>query len=299
MDETPQERFLKELSDKVLQQEVNGSKEEKDWFIRLRFHPSNYEIDNENKEKNDLLKLMDAKLNYKPTNIQRTQSQVIDAFIYQYHAEMVEDQVDIESLKNPKRGERGIWKKVYHWLWNDKFPRWQFNQFWQQFKQQETSQPNWIKFVPTERGMYWEEPVNSTPTIPCNQPLKMELNLNYPDCYLLLLNRELNTNTRFLVCPSLAFAPDNKIDQPPILLPQMGSIATQKNRFIEFKGEGVEEYLGIVSEKPIEIERLTCNHKQQFPILEDDSLNQLWQQLQQQQNWQVFYQSFQVVKPQP
>ncbi|WP_254174773.1 hypothetical protein [Planktothrix pseudagardhii] len=293
--------FLNDLATELFKDDVNGVKKEKECFFKLRFNPENYKISNKNikEEKDDLLTLIKKQLGYAPTNIARLQRQVIENLITIYQQELIQDNVNIEALTHAEPGQKGIWQQVYHWLHDKKFPRWQFNQLWEQFKQQGNPQPDWIKFAPTVRGMYWEEPVNSTPTIPCDLPLRMELNLNYPQSYLLLLNRELNTNTRFLVCPSLAFAPDNKIDQPPILLPQMGSIATQKNRFIKFDGEGVEEYLGIVSEKPIEIDGLTRNPKQQFPILEDDILNQLWQQLQQQQNWQVFYQSFQVVKPQP
>ncbi|MBD2481853.1 hypothetical protein [Planktothrix sp. FACHB-1365] len=293
--------FLDELATILFKDDVTVNKREKECFFKLRFHPDNYNICNKSSDpqKDSLLKLIKQQLGYCQDNIQRLQNEVIENYLIKIHEkELIQDQVNIAALINRRKGEKGIWQQVYHWLHDKKFPRWQFNQLWEQFKHQGNPQLDWIKFAPTVRGMYWEEPVNSTPTIPCNEPLRMELNLNYPDRYLLLLNRELNTNTRFLVCPSLAFAPDNKIDQPPILLPQMGSIATQKNRFIKFDGEGVEEYLGIVSEKPIEIEGLTRNPKQQFPILEDDILNQLWQQLQQ-QNWQVFYQSFQVVKPQP
>ncbi|MBE9146754.1 hypothetical protein [Planktothrix mougeotii] len=291
--------FLDELATILFKDDVTVSKREKEWFFKLRFHPDNYNICNKSRDpkKDDLLKLIKQQLGYCQDNIQRLQNEVIENYLIKiYEKELIQDQVNIDALINRKQGEKGIWQQVYHWLHDQKFPRWQFNQRWEQLKQQETPQPDWIKFAPTFRGMYWEEPVNSTPTIPCNQPLIMKLNLNYPQSYLLLLNRGLKA--RFLVCPSLAFAPDNQIDQPPILLPQTGSIAAQRNISIQFTGEGVEEYLGIVSEKPIEIDGLTCNPKQQFPILEDDILNQLWQQLQQQQNWRVFYQCFQVVKPQ-
>lgn len=234
-------------------------------------------------------------LGYPPTHIRRLQHQVIEQLTNVYKQELIQDGVNIEALNNAQRGQKGIWKKVYDWLEDQKFPRWKFNQLWQQFKQQETSQPDWIKFVPTERGMYWEEPVNAIPTIPCDLPLRMQLTLDFPESFLLLLNRGINTG--FLVCPSLAFAPETRIAQVPILLPQPGSIATQRNKFIEFREEGFEEYLAIVSKQPIEIDGLTCNCKKQFPPLEDDILNQLWEQLQHQQNWRVFYQSFQVVKP--
>ncbi|WRH64910.1 MAG: hypothetical protein RSE13_12970 [Planktothrix sp. GU0601_MAG3] len=292
--------FLDDLATILFKDDVNGSKGEKEWFFKLRFHPDNYNIDNQNnKEKeDDLLSLIKKQLGYCQNNIQRLQTEVIKNLIKIYEKELIDDQIDIEGLQNLTPGQKGTWKKVYAWLWEYQFPRWEVDQIWKRFQTQTGLQQNWIEFSPNgERGMVWKDPQPNSAKIPCDQPLQMKINLEYPNHYFLLFNR--GFTSRFLVCPSLAFAPTNKISESPMILPQMGSIAFNNQIAIEFNQPGIEEYLGIVSEFPLNLEALNQIKDQQFPSVKPELMLELWQQFEKQNKtrWHIFYQKFEVLPP--
>ncbi len=292
--------FLDDLATILFKDDVNGSKPEKECFFKLRFHPDNYNIDNKNNQEteDDLLRLIKKQLGYGQNNIQRLQAEVIKNLIKIYEKELIDDQIDIEGLQKLTPGQKGTWKKVYTWLREYKFSRWEVDQIWQRFQTQTGLQQNWIEFSPDgERAMVWKDPQPNSAKIPCNQPLQMKINLEYPNHYFLLFNK--GFTSRFLVCPSLAFAPTNKISESPIILPQMGSIAFKNQIAIEFNQPGIEEYLGIVSEFPLNLEALNRIKDQQFPSVKPELMLELWQQFEKQNitRWHIFYQKFEVLPP--
>jgi hypothetical protein len=136
------------------------------------------------------------------------------------------------------------------------------------------------------------------PTIPINQSLWMAIDLELqPDknYQLLLLNRSQDGES--LLCPSSAFAPNALIDKPPILLPQKDSWAAQAENPINFKFGKLEteEFLAIVLDKPLDLPWLTPRKEQAIPQWRAERIQELFEALEQQENWQVFYQSFEVV----
>jgi hypothetical protein len=220
-----------------------------------------------------------------------------------YEAEIRADGVDVDSLLNGKQGERGTWEVVYDWLWKHKYLRWLEENGWQILQEKAKSPDNWIKFLTedevailgTNRGSYLEPPPPEvTPNIPAKQRLLMAINLEYPNYQLLLFNR--SEQGTVLHCPSFGYALNPIMDKPPISLPQKDSFAHQTGQKFIFKETGKEEFLAIVLEKPLNLNWLTPQRQDALPKCNAERIQELFYQLEQQGNWHVFYQNFEVVE---
>ncbi|NEP32766.1 MULTISPECIES: hypothetical protein [Moorena] len=112
----------------------------------------------------------------------------------------------------------------------------------------------------------------------------------------MLLNRGIDNKdvvTNYVVCPSQAFAPDNRLTQKKMLMPQSGAMCEE----ITFDTVGQEEFLAIVLEDSLDFPWLTPNQEEPVPIWNPERLKELWARLAgDSNNWQAFYRSFQVVK---
>ena len=226
-----------------------------------------------------------------------------------YEAEMRTDGVDVDSLLNGKKGEKGTWEVVYDWLWHHKYLRWLDENGWQILQEKAKSPPNWLQFLTKEemasvqrgtRAVILPPPPPAvqkiTPTIPAEKSLWMVIDLEFDNSQLLLLNR--SQDGEFLLCPSSAYAPHPIIEKPPILLPQKDSWADQDESKTNFKfGKLVkEEFLAIAVEKPVSLPWLIPREEEALPEWNAERLKELFEQLAKQDNWQVFYQSFEVVE---
>lgn len=223
-----------------------------------------------------------------------------------YEAEIRADGVDVDSLLNGKQGERGTWEVVYDWLWKHKYLRWLDENGWQILQEKAISAPDWIQFksqqemASSKRAPKRRSPPASVQKvgskIPAHEALLMEVNLAYSNYQLLLFNR--SAEGQYLLCPSLEFAPNGMIDKSPILLPQQGSYADDYDEKENFTFEviGQEEFLAIVLEKPLKLDWLTPREEDSLPECNGKRFKELFDELEQQENWQVFYQSFQVVE---
>jgi hypothetical protein len=62
-----------------------------------------------------------------------------------------------------------------------------------------------------------------------------------------------------------------------------------------FQDAGKEHFLGIVMENPLDLLWLRPNAQEPVPSLDANRFNELWNNLEQQGNLQLFYKSFDVV----
>jgi hypothetical protein len=238
------------------------------------------------------------------TSIGTTSQNVVKAMVNKYQAEMENHGVDIAILLNGQQGQRGTWQKVYNWLWQHKYPRWLAANSWELLRENATSPANWIRFLTEEmadlgrfRGPYLEdedpEP-EIPPIIPVDKKLWMAIDLQYSNCQFLLFNR--SEAGVVLLCPSFGYAPNPVIDKPPLLLPQRDSFAEQKSQKFLFKDKGQEEFLGIVLNKPLNLPWLIPQQQERIPKWNTERIMDLFNHLEQSGEWQVFYQSFEVVE---
>lgn len=223
-----------------------------------------------------------------------------------YEAEMRADEVDVDSLLNGKQGEGSPWKVVYDWLWNKKYLRWIDENGWQILQEKAISAPDWIQFksqqqmASAKRAPKRRSPPASAQKvaskIPAHEALWMVVDLAYSNYQLLLFNR--SAEGQYLLCPSLEFAPNAMIKKPPILLPQKSpwyDDPDEKENFT-FEVVGQEEFLAIVLEKPLKLDWLTPREEDSLPECNGQRFKELFDELEQQEKWQVFYQSFEVVE---
>lgn len=235
------------------------------------------------------------------TSIGTTQQNVVQAIVNFYQEEMEKDLVNINIFLSDQKIPRGSWRKIYHWLWNHKYLRWLDENGWQILQEKAKSAPNWLKFKTTEEILALhagtKAPTVRTrkapeikPTIPANESLLMEIDLEYPNYQLLLFNR--SQQGKILLCPSFVYAMNPIIKKPPILLPQKDR---SEDTFM-FEEMGKEEFLAIVLEKHLSLPWLTPREEEDLPTWNAERIKELFEQLEQQDSWQVFYQSFEVVE---
>lgn len=291
--------FLEQTAEECFLCSGNGSNLKEKTFIKQRFHPKN---NGENfKLHKQIAKLMEEIPGLEgdcETAIGTTCKLVVHALVTTYNSEMTMDGVDIKELLHCKRGQRGPWKKVYSWLHDFKFPRWRSDFIWQTWQDQAPFNQDWICFCEKDcRGMRVPTPLPPSNQIEMNKPLIMHINLDHSEQYLLLLNRgkdKQGKETKYLVCPSQAFAPQIEPIRNLKCLPLSGAMLPE----IIFNATGEEEYLGIVVNNiPENIPWLNPNPQEPAPQWDKVRIYQLWQELEQQAVCQFFYQSFEVVSP--
>jgi len=171
--------------------------------------------------------------------------------------------------------------------------------FWQFLQKKAESTANWLLFFPEEnlKILKKQTPPFSgqeiTPTIPANKSLRMLINLNFTNYQLLLFTR--SEQELCLLCPSSAYAPNSIMEKSPIVLPLKNSWADENKTNFEFS-TGKEEFLAIALEKPLSLPWLAPRPQEELPELNAERIKELSEQLRQQDNLQVFYQSFLVLE---
>jgi hypothetical protein len=288
-------QFLEEINNECFpSNSVRQRKIREKTFLSLRFHPDNQELlHTEIAQKMEKIPGLEGDC---ATSINTTCQNVVRAMATQYDSEMRADGIDVDCLLKGERGRGGAWEKVYTWLHNYKYPRWRAQWIWQAFKKK--AQPHnrhWLSFqvCDSTRGMI--VPLPREEGIEIQKPLVMKLDIEHSEGYLLLLNRgsdDCGSQTRYLVCPSQAFAPKLEPITNLLFLPQPGAMC----REIKFDAIGEEEYIGIVvNEIPEHLTWLKPNEYEPAPIWDDARIYELWQEIEQRSDCQIFYQSFKTV----
>lgn len=216
---------------------------------------------------------------------------IVERIVKTYQQEMQHNNIDTESILKtdkgrPKKGD-SPWEKVYHWLWDHKFPSWvkeQYkcagdNWFLEVLSKNANPDNDWVEFNTLPEGTRIAKGGNRrSHTIYTNQSYLMSLKLPYPNHHLLLLNRaegEIN-----LMCPSSDFAPISLLSQDAIAIPRENA----KYVDIVFDSPKREEFFAIV------VNTLPPKNE-----VNSDTLFQFWKEsLEEQKNWQVFYKAFEV-----
>jgi hypothetical protein len=305
---TPAEKFLNEIAGELKTQPGYNIREEV--FFPLRY-AKNRPVAVQHRTIAEKLMPEDPRLgpgDYE-ASIGTTSQNVLRAIVNKYKEEMTADGVDVKIFLNGQRGQGGIWRTAYEWLWEQKYRRWLEANSWELLREKAKSPANWIQFLTEEdkqKVLAGETRVRRpsrpasvekiTEKIPVNQPLYLEVNLEYPQHRLLLVNG--NTEGQYLFCPSLDFAPDSILENPPFVLPQAGSWAEQngENEKILFEDVRREEFMAIVLDKDVNFDWMKPSEEESLPEWTGQRILDVFKQLEQSGEWQVFYQSFEVVE---
>lgn len=288
------DKFIEEIANSLFPDQTPAPEEHR-YLFRLRFHPDNYQFKN-NLGKDDeptIARFIKQEFNYLP-DIQRRLADVIGEVVNQYQVELDSDKQESQSWSNAGRGKRGIWREVYRWLWDYKFPRWQLdNSYWEPLKQQ-VDDKNWIQIKPeTEKN--WELPPEPEP-LPVGEPLFITIKLPPESRYLLLLHRGLTQ--RCFLCPSYVFAPEYRADENVVRLPQSESYWYQQKKMgIRLTTPGTDEYIAIALKEALDFDWLKPTRQELIPNWTSDRMDQLLGWLRDNSSsWQGCYQEFKVVK---
>lgn len=287
--------FMHKIADTVFGETLSEDKTtEKRCFLR-RFDPENLF-----KKNTDIAELIKQDMNngYCVNTMARTLRDTIKALVNRYKAEIKTDDINPESWINRERGEKGAWPEVYDWLWNHQYLRWLEANSWQFLQEKAKPSEHWLQFLSPDKidlrcPSLRLPPPETKPTISANKHLWMVVDLDCANAQLLLLNR--SEQGKCLLCPSFGYAKNAAIQKPPILLPQEDSWAGQTQQKFIFNELGQEEFLAIVLDQPLDLPWLTPRKEEAIPQWTAERIKELFEKLEQQDNWQVFYQSFDVV----
>ncbi|EAW33335.1 hypothetical protein [Lyngbya sp. PCC 8106] len=291
------DKFLKEIANSLFFDKTPAA-EEHQCLFRLRFHPENYKLQTNPRQDNNntIASLMKQELNCLPTDIQGRLAEVIRELVNQYQLELDSDKQESQNWINRKQGQRGIWREVYQWLWDYKFPRWELDHlYWEPLKQQVYDE-NWIKIKP-ETVRNWELLELPEPEpLPVGEPLFITIKLPPESRYLLLLHRGITQ--RCFLCPSMVFAPQYRADENVIRLPQTESYWYQQKKIgIRLTTPGTDEYIAIALKEALDFDWLNPTKQELIPNWTSDRMEQLLGWLSDNpSSWQGCYQEFKVVK---
>ncbi|NET42097.1 hypothetical protein [Okeania sp. SIO2B3] len=293
--------FLDYISKKIFP--GNAPPELQHWTFTERFYPNNYSLKNTEIAKG--LEKMQGK--YNPSGINQHIKEVIEKIYREFQDELAQDGITEEKLNlGNYKGKPGRktsstarpWEIIYEWLWNQKYYRWLPDYIWENWKQKAQTNLDWIQFCPhsedySSKGMKIP-PALPKESLPINTPLNLKINLDTPGSYLLLFNRGRDSQgniTKYLVTPSKAFAPSYQIVEKTTSIPLQNAICKD----IQFDTVSTEEYIGIVINNPLDLPWLNPDSHNPIVEWEGKELEQVWEQLRSQDNWQVFYQNFDVI----
>lgn len=310
---TPAEKFLSEIAGELKTQPGYNIREEV--FFPLRY-AKNRPLTVQHRTIAEKFMPQDPRLgpgDYAAA-IGTTSQNVLRAIVNKYKEEMTADEVDVNILLNGQKGQGGIWRTAYEWLWEQKYPRWLEANSWDILREKAKSPASWIQFKTNEEvaqlGVY-RGPIlppappavqKNTATIPANQSLWMVIDLDFSKSPVLLLNR--SQDGECLLCPSSAYAPNAIMEEPPLLLPQKDSWAALDEEKTNFKFDklGKEEFLAIVLKQPLNLPWLTPREDEGLIEWNGERIMDLFdhlEHLEQPGEWPVFYQSFEVVELKP
>ncbi len=252
--------------------------------FRLRFDP-----DNEKLENTDIAGIIKKELNggFSENSINPILGDVIKKIKDKFAPEMAADGIDIAKL-TPGRGKpkESPWKIVYRWL----RMRW----IWQSLVEKADKHCEWIDFLhPENHHGIVIPPPRQKRQLQVKAAYSLRIELQHYSRNLLLLNQ--GWQTKYVLAPSIAFAPKCQLDGKPMWIPQDGSILQECKEWINFDTPGKEEFVGIVLDENLDFDWLDLREDNHAPTWDETRLSQLWSYLEGKENWQVFYQDFEVV----
>jgi len=294
---TLQQKFIEQIAGELFPGRRHS--EAQKLCFQLRFHPLYRE---ENHEK--IAQRISDKLKggFTESSIAPTVSDVVQKLRGKFEENMQADGVPVDRLNAGKGRPQDIspWEIVYNWLWQTEFPRrgWELSKqiaacALEELQMQPVAEDRRLDLKDAERD--WEDDIPEVcgNTIQKGKPYRLQVELQQQGC-LLLINQGVS-GTKYLLCPSKAYAPDCKIGAAaPMALPQKEAL--QKTP-LTFNAVGDEFFMAIVTEQPLKLSwvRPESNPNDEIAISEE-RLREIFQKVAQQPSCQVFYKTFAVAE---
>jgi len=294
--------------DKILESFLSNKKLntlERDVF-RLRFSKKN-----EDKTHGEIAKEIEKKRDKEgrpignfTNSINTTVQQVVHALADQYEEEIRVDGFDSLLWRNTKRGGKvegkdgrfSPWKDAFLWLWEKKYHCWVWSWVWEQLivQAREAGEQITLREVSISAGRTLDIPEMPRFVVLKDRPYQLYINLKR-NASLLVLGQS-TSGKRLCYCPSQAFAPtNNKISaSEPTVLPESESPAAVARKYFTYREVGEEWVLAIVTSEQLNRSWTNVGGTKWIHELTAASLIDLWEQLQQQPDAELFFKLFEV-----
>lgn len=287
-----QEKFLEDLTEQLFLPRQHS--EVQKLCFQLRFHPSNW-----NDKHSQIADKISKKLNdgFSKGSIYPTVTDVVKKVKDKFEVQMQADGVDTEKLirvqqGTPSASEESPWQIVYKWLWETEFPR----RGWQLSKEIAIYADEQMQMQPlvTEEDFrdldLSDNPDVGERTIQKGKEYRLQVNLQQSG-YLLLINQGVS-GSKYGICPSWRYNPDCQLlSSIPMAVPNEKGLA----KFLRYNAVGDEYFLAIVTEKPLKLSWVRPDSKPNDIAINEGRLDEIFKQVGQEQNCQVFYKTFEVI----
>ena len=297
------DKFLEEQANKIFR---NNYSQKQYLGFTLRFDTDNVEehiIPHKEIAEKIADSLQTEGKNFNQSSINQIVREVINKIYNTFSQELEQDGIPRHIIQPHTNTRKNRWQILYHWLWDNKYPRWLWDTLKQQAQQESDRQ--WIKFsdvgnldensrgidIYTEEIKQWKE--QRQHLIHKDRPLTIQINLQTGK-HLILINRSQdyeNNETRYLVVPSPAFAPNLRLSGLNQKIPQPEAICND----IKFRTPGIEEFIGILVDDKFDFSFLDPNQDEAILQWSDEHLKEIGDHLDRIGNWQVFYKKYTVV----
>jgi len=287
-----QEKFIEDLTEQLFPPRQRS--EVQKLCFQLRFHPINW-----NDKHGQIADKISKKLNdgFSKLSINSTVTDVVKKVKDKFEVQMRADGVDTEKLirvqqGTPSASEESPWELVYKWLWEKEFPRrgWEFSKEMAIYAD-EKMQMEPLFMEEDCRDLDFSDNLDiGERTIQKGKEYRLQLNLQQSG-YLLLINQGVS-GSKYGICPSWRYHPDGQLlSSIPMAVPNEKGLAN----FLRYNAVGDEYFLAIVTEQPLKLSWARPNSKPNDIAINEGRLHEIFKQVGQQQNCQVFYKTFEVI----
>jgi len=288
-----EERFLEEVSDHAFKDKRNGLV--KKTFFQLRFNPRNRE-----QTLGEIAEAMNKQLGEEyEGKIKDIAQRAVLTLKNHYEKEIRADGID-PGLWSVGRGGKveGVegrvspWQEAYDWLWTKKYAQW----VWDRLIEQAREAGEQITLTEVNSSADRDPALPRSPKNVAlkDEPYQLWIDLKQ-DGFLLVLG-QWTSGQKCCYCPSQAFAVTTQklSGSTATVLPDRKSLAAKSKTYFAFQDEGKEWVLVIITPEQLNLGWTGVGGMEMVHKLTANCLVDLWRQLEQQPDAELFYKVFEI-----
>lgn len=285
---TLQNRFLEVIADELKFEEI------KRYVIMFRYNPDNYSLTHAN-----IAEKINHEYPFNLANINTYISRVADDIIDRF-ADKIEQDYNITIEKKNQRGrpieKSSPYKIAYKWLWEKEFPR----RAWNLVKEIATLASTELRMVSSETARSLDisdfiDLIDDDYSIKSGHSYHLSIKFPYLNHYLLLIN-ENTDGQKALLSPSkiIADIPFTQLSGELVL--PLNDERRKRIPCLRYKGEGIEYFLALITEQPIELSWISELSPAADYFLDQNRLEEIFNKVSKQGNSQLFYRQFNLIQ---
>jgi hypothetical protein len=284
---TLQERFLEDIANELKVEGINK------YVIMFRYNPDNYFLTHAN-----IADKIDQEYKFNLANINTYISRIADAIINRFADKIKQDSITIERSNQRGRPneEFSPYKITYKWLWEKEFPR----RAWDLAKEIAKLASTELRMVSSEIAKSLDiseftDLIDDDYSIKSGNPYHLSIKFPYLNHYLLLINENID-GQKVLLSPSkiIADIPFTQLSEELVL--PLNDEKRKRIPYLRYKGEGIEYFLALITEQPIELSWISELSRNDDYFLDQNRLEEIFNKISKQRNSQLFYKQFNLIQ---